>query len=89
VKINWNDVVSDEDIVLRLRKIIKDSGLQQKKLATLMKTPYSQTCALITGRKTLRGEHIISFCRALKITPNDLLGFVEEDKMQELYTGAS
>ena len=79
VRLNWDEVVTDEDIVLRVRKAIKQCKIEQNKLAELAGIPYKQFNALLSCRKTLRGEHIIKFCRVLKIAPNDLLGYKGEE----------
>ena len=78
-KVDWNDVESDEDIIMRLRKVIKQKGIEQNKLADMANMPYKQFNALISGRKTLRGEHIVVLCKLLKIEPNDLLNYYGEE----------
>lgn len=58
-----------------VKKIIEDRGLKQSYVAQKIGLHPKTFNALLNGRKTFDVVYVVPICKALGITPNQLLGF--------------
>lgn len=66
------------EIIYKLRAIIRQRGLKQRVVAERAGMTDKELSDLLRGRRTFRAEYIAPICKALDITPNDLLNFKGE-----------
>ena len=62
-----------------VKKIIESRGLKQSYIAEKVGLNPKTFNALLNGRKTFDVSSVVPICRALDITPNQLLGFETSD----------
>lgn len=62
-----------------VKKIIESRGLKQSYIAEKVGLNPKTFNALLNGRKTFDVSFVVPICRALDITPNQLLGFETSD----------
>lgn len=59
----------------KLYEIRQRMGLSQMQMAELLNTSQQQYSKYERGFQDLTGHKIIEYCKALDVTPNELLGF--------------
>lgn len=55
-----------------IKRIMKEKGIKQKKVAELVGMTQTQYSDLMCGRKTFSANYIPLIAAALEVTPNDL-----------------
>lgn len=58
----------------KIRSIIEQRGMKYAAVARTAGMTPRQLCDMLHGRKTFDVKYVISLCRALSITPNELFG---------------
>lgn len=67
--------MSENNVVINAKKAIIASGLKQKVVAERMNISYKKLSNILTGRKMVDANIVISLCRALDVSPNELFGY--------------
>lgn len=67
--------MSENNVVINAKKAIIASGLKQKVVAERMNISYKKLSNILTGRKMVDANIVISLCKALDVSPNELFGY--------------
>lgn len=65
----------------KVKKEIENKGLKQSYVAQKIGMNPKTFNGLLNGRKTFDVSYLIPICKAIGISPNELLGFSEESKI--------
>ena len=61
-----------------IKSIIREKGYKQNVIAEKAGFSEKQFSNIVTGRKFIAADDVLSICRALDVTPNELLGYKQE-----------
>lgn len=64
--------MANETLRENVKRIMKEKGIKQKKVAELIGMTQMQYSDLMCGRKTFTAEYVPLIAKALEVTPNDL-----------------
>lgn len=67
-------MISYRDIGERVRRVRQDRGLTQTELAKILGTSQTALSEIERGNRGLTVQQVVKICRALKTTPNEMLG---------------
>jgi transcriptional regulator with XRE-family HTH domain len=59
----------------RIKTIIKNKGLLQRKVAMDCGYSDSQLSNMIHGKKTIKPKDVVKLCKGLNVSPNELFGY--------------
>lgn len=68
-------MLSYDEFVSNIRRLVKDSGMKQKAIAKKVKVTEKEFSDMLNKRRTIKAEYIPLIALALNVTPNDLLLF--------------
>lgn len=63
-----------KEFLANLRSIIQEKGFKHKFVAQKMGIDERKLSAILNGRKVVDVEIILSLCKVLEVSPNELLG---------------
>lgn len=68
------------NVVSNVRDIIRDKGYKQCVVAEKAGFSPQDFSNMLCGRKVFKVEYVVSICKALEISPNDLFDMEAEDE---------
>lgn len=69
--------MTDDEVLKNIKEIIAGKGLKQNYIAEKMSISNKSLCDILHQRKKLNTDLIISFCKVLGVTPNDIYGYTK------------
>lgn len=71
--------------VTKLRMAILNDGRTQKRIAEAARLPTSRVSEYAIGRRAMTIQHCIALSRVLKLNPDELVGWDEDDEFADLF----
>ncbi len=69
--------MTDDEVLKNIKEIIAGKGLKQNYIAEKMNISNKSLCDILHKRKKLNTDLIISLCKVLGVTPNDIYGYTK------------
>ena len=67
--------MKDDEVLNNINEIIAKSGLKKAYIAEQMSISDKSLSDILHKRKKLNTQLILSFCKVMNVTPNDLYGY--------------
>ena len=67
--------MKDDEVLNNINEIIAKSGLKKVYIAEQMNISDKSLSDILHKRKKLNTQLILSFCKVMNVTPNDLYGY--------------
>lgn len=67
--------MKDDEVLNNINEIIAKSGLKKVYIAEQMNISDKSLSDMLHKRKKLNTQLILSFCKVMNVTPNDLYGY--------------
>ena len=67
--------MKDDEVLNNINEIVEKSGLKKVYIAEQMNISDKSLSDILHKRKKLNTQLILSFCKVMNVTPNDLYGY--------------